>query len=729
MRRSLCTVLGIYLVLALACGVTNPLFEAPDEQHHYFAARYIARTGWLPVATEHTLYRQEAAQPPLYYLLSALIIAPIDSSPNEPSLWVNPYVRLGDFGSVININAFIHTQQEKWPWQGFALAAHLLRVLSALFGLGTLACVHASGRLLWPAAPERALLATALVAFLPQFIFVHSAITNDTLVILLCSAAVLQSIRVSLQGSTTSRLLALGLTIGLAALTKTTGLLLLAFTLFLVGVLMARRGNWRRVAGSVGLIAVPVALLTGWVFWRNWVLYSDLFGASVFVELGGGDRHYTIRQALGDLNRVWPSSIAVFGWMNLVGPTWVYAVWNGLVASTTLGMAVKGFRGLPIGRGRNRGQDSFLMRSPEAHPWLLAGLLAMWPLLVFAAWLIFSMRTPADQGRLLFPALLPVSLALSYGICQWGRRWVPPVASMLALGTSVYCIAVLLPRTYASPVAVDEASIPEQATRFHHSVGLGLELMAGQVHTSSAHPGGSVALTLYWRAREKASAAAVIATRVLGRAWEPIGGLPDSYHGGGLYPSTLWPPDTVIREQYQLHLDDGISVPTLGRIDVHLAGQEEYLEIGSVKVVPRKWPRPSDDIVAELGEGISLTQATLGTGKASRGASVAVNLRWQISHRPEKDLITFVHLGDPTEPPAVQADGPALGGDYPPRLWEADEVFDDRYVLQLPADISPGRYPVHVGLYDPQTGERVPLSIAGIRQPSDALLVGWLTIE
>jgi hypothetical protein len=162
---------------------------------------------------------------------------------------------------------------------------------------------------------------------------------------------------------------------------------------------------------------------------------------------------------------------------------------------------------------------------------------------------------------------------------------------------------------------------------------------------------------------------------------------------------------------------------------VHLVDHEAFAEAGAVKIVPRSWPQPSKEIVAQLGDGIALTKATLEPTFASGGDAVKLHLRWQITHAPGKELTTFVHFGDPSQPPLAQADGPALGGDYPADMWGAGEVFDDSYELELAEDTPPGRYPVHVGLYDPTTGQRLPLWSDGQRQPGDALLVGEVEVQ
>jgi hypothetical protein len=184
-----------------------------------------------------------------------------------------------------------------------------------------------------------------------------------------------------------------------------------------------------------------------------------------------------------------------------------------------------------------------------------------------------------------------------------------------------------------------------------------------------------------------------------------------------------------VREHITLRLAEQITTPTQGRVLVHLDGQDEYAEAGSIKVVPQSWPEPEGSTVARLGDGIALTQAALGAKVASKGEVVPVGLRWKISEAPGTDLTTFVHLGDATQPPLAQADGPAISGDYPSRFWESGETFDDQYTLQVPLDIAAGRYPVHVGLYDPGTGQRLSVWIDGVRQPHDAFLVGWITVE
>ncbi len=82
----LALILAAYLVITLAYGVINPLFESPDEHMHYFTMQYLVDNGRLPAVAPGNEYDQwmgqEAAQPPLYYLLGSALIAPLN--PVEP---------------------------------------------------------------------------------------------------------------------------------------------------------------------------------------------------------------------------------------------------------------------------------------------------------------------------------------------------------------------------------------------------------------------------------------------------------------------------------------------------------------------------------------------------------------------------------------------------------------------------------------------------------------------
>lgn len=746
-RLLLFLVLGIYLVLAVGYGIATPLFETPDEHLHYFTADFIAREGRLPTTRDPGLMGQEAAQPPLYYALASLLVRAAqdrdaaqliwpnprtDTSAVAGQLWHNPQANPQDprgesrATPPINVNMFIHGPAEAWPWHGYALSAHLIRLLSALFGLGTLLCIHGAARVVWPGAPSRALLATALVAFLPQFAFLHGAVTNDAAITFFSAAALWQLLRLTVDGRRSavggrSACLLLGLTIGLAMLSKVAGLLLLVYSVGVLFVYLWSRGGERQVARAVEgalLVGVTALLVGGWLLWRNWTLYGDPTAANQFVLLAGGERPYSLYQVWLDMDRIWFSFFALFGWMNLQPPGWVWAVWSAIAVVAALGALWGVARGVRSSAARPAVIDFLL------HP---AVILAGWFALVALAWLQFMLRTPADQGRLFFPALVSLALGAAYGLSRWPRPWVQWIAVILALLTSVYSLVVVLPTAYArSPIV---AALPGDASPLDIAFPKGLDVIGSQVDTPVVRVGDWAWLTLYWRRYAEMTPGAPLARlEIFGRGFHRIG-LLTGYHGRGNFPATLWPAGEIIADRMAVRVLENSPAPVEARLTIKLDEEAGGIDVGTVKVVPVEWPERTEPL-ATLGEGIELAAADLSRETAAPGETVELHLRWQVTAPPGPALLhLFVHLGDPAQPPRAQADGPVMGGEYPSRLWEAGEVFDETVTLALPADLPPGEYPINIGLYEYDSGARLPLNIDGVRAPNDIFNVGTLVVR
>jgi hypothetical protein len=341
------------------------------------------------------------------------------------------------------------------------------------------------------------------------------------------------------------------------------------------------------------------------------------------------------------------------------------------------------------------------------------------------------LRTPAAQGRLIFPALVPLALGLAYGLSQFRWRWIYWLAPALALVTTIYCLLVVIPNAYARPPTVAESEVPADAVLWDADLGQGLELVASRLETGSVEPGAWVWLTLYWRAETALDAPSTplpeYVLELFGRE-DKLVGKQQSYHGGGLYPAKLWPVGDVIADRLGVRLMDVMDTPTKVTLNLKLAGETVSVDVGTIKVVPAEWPEQVETPLAQI-DGIELAGAELGATSVTPGEEVIIDLRWQVTAAPGRDLTTFIHLGDPTQQPLTQVDGPPRAGDYPTHLWSAGEIIDDSYWLTVPTDLPAGRYPIHVGLYDPTTGVRLPLYIGDVRQTHDAYLVGWLTVE
>ncbi len=714
-----------YLLLALAYGVVNPLFEAPDENWHFFTAQAISETWTLPFVAEGDTYdeflSQEAAQPPLYYVLSAALIAPLDTAEARDELWLNPYAVIGNASALTNLNNAIHTDVEAWPWEGWVLAAHLLRLFSTLLGFGTLICIWKAGRLIWPTRPRRAVLAVALVAFLPQFVFLHASVTNDTLVIFLASFALWQLVRAWQTGEMDlGRGLLLGITCGLAILSKNAGTLLLIYSVGVLVLLAVRDDiNWRQAARWLAALVVPALLIGGWLWLRNWQLYGDPTATEPFIRIAGGDRNYTLWQVWAETPGLWVSLFAIFGWFNVRPPDWVFWFWNSVVAVSAVGAVWQ------LWRARRRVGRPDSLQSLLSQGWVLPLLLAGWVLAVYAGLLLFMLQTEAAQGRLLFPAILPLALATAFGLGYFRRfSWLAMVTSAVI---ATYCLFAIIQPAYEPPPIV--ALVPESAEA-DIQLGDGTVLAGAEMHSAEITPDQPIDLTLYWRrADEPTDAIAEQVISVFGRDNEEIGKL-HSYHGRGLLPAPLWPDAGAVADRFGVRLldEEATAVPVLARVTAGVAGHPS-VQVGEVKIVPALWPEVSGPDLATVGDVAVITDVVVTPEQASEGDEITIHVQWRSLGKTGTDYTVLLHLGQPNEAPLAVGDRPPLNGDYPTRVWEANEVIEDAMTLTLPSGLGLGRYPIWIGLYDTETQMRVPVTVNGVAQPTNVYLAGWIEIQ
>jgi 4-amino-4-deoxy-L-arabinose transferase-like glycosyltransferase len=738
-RVLLASILLLYLLITFGYSVIVPLFETPDEHFHFFTLNELANTGRLPVVPEtyDPYLGPEPAQPPLFYMIAALLVAPFDTAAAREQVQLNPYAWIGSAEAVVNVNRTITTPQEQWPWQGYALAAHLVRVLSVLFGLGTVLAVYGSARLVWPQDGRFALLAAALTAFLPQFNFINAAVSNDPLITFLASTAIWQLLRLWFGPVSRSRLLLLGITIGLAALSKNAGILLLLYALgFLFLRILREENNPARIfrcwAETAVLIILPVLLLAGWLWLRNQSLYGDFTATNQFIEIAGGDRQYTLWQVLAESSGLWLSFIAIFGWFNVRAFPWIYAVWNTIFLLAVLGALwqigsfIKQSRhlridGLRLGRIRN-----YLSR-----PWFVGLLLAGWLLAVYAGLVTFMLKTEAAQGRLLFPAIVPIMLGVTYGLSGFKRPWLYWLVCGVVLGTTVAALFGVIKPVYALPEVV--SALPDGTQALHEPMGNGLVLVGASVDTETAVPGDVVWYTLYWQLEKPVNELVAMKFEMYGRDTAiPIGAV-HTFHGRGQYPPTLWPVGVIMADRVPVRLLPDVDAPVLARGFVRLVavGEDgsfgEGVFVGGVKVVPQQWPKAGEPL-AFIGEDVALTAVSLSTATAQPGQTITIHPTWQVRQNIANDYATLIHLALPNQPPIAQGDNQPRAGSYPTHLWETGEVIHDDYVLTISQNIQPGCYPLWLGMYDPITLQRRPLTIAGQRQPNDVYQIGELCI-
>jgi len=712
---------GLFVALCLAYNVVTPLYEAPDEGDHVAYAAWLAGGRGFPHMIDDRGQVGEIWQPPLYYALVAAVIAPFDRNELDTIAPLS-----GDWLAGLSHAAHYHTAAESFPFRGAAQTVHVARLLSTALGLITVVATYAIGRRL---IPRHALVAAALVALNPQFIFMSAAVNNDNLVIALCAVALWLLVKLITGPPATDRgrvatFALLGLVWGLAGLAKLTGLTL-GLVIGLTLLYLARRDrSWRPLLLGGALSGGVMLLVCGWWFLRNWRLYGDPLAWDEMLAVTGG----LVRPELMPWADTWPfaaylrqSFWGVFGY-GVPAPDSFYWTVTIIMALASLGLM------------------ALLLRHwrSAATPRGIAMLtLAVWGATVFV-FLLRWMRLIdfTNQGRLLFPAIAALGVLMAAGLAALeGRRRRLSTAVVVALGMWAAAMPLLvLAPAYARPPSVAPQTLanPTDVMFGDHIRLRGYDLPA------VAEPGQPVPVTLYWQADQPPGESYVVALRVLDPVGQPATSL-DTLPAGGRHSTMVWEPGRLFADTYEMPPLWSGAVPGRGELLVILyprgepgaplpvtvggpaAGHEARL--GVIKLPPPvaadfdpPWPSGAhfDNRFRLLGYEIPQTGVR-------PGSNLIITLYWEALSPDGRDYTVFVHLLNEAGELVAQSDGPPRGGTYPTSLWSDGEQIPDERAILLPPGTPPGRYTLLVGLYDPAGGARLPAyDVDGARYANDA---------
>lgn len=786
----LLTLLG-FIASSVAFSVVVPVLEAPDETSHVATVRFISQRHALPIQRPPVFPTgQEGSQPPLYYLLAAPLWAIAPDQAIAPTWEVNnPRVNFDRAAEPRdNRMLYAHSGAEAFPFQGDVLAIHLIRLLSVALGAATIIFTFLLAREVFPKRPLVMILAPAIVAFNPLFTFMSGVVNNDNAIATTAAFVLWCLARWLRRGGSTRLAVALGIGLALAILSKTSGLLLAAATIGVLSVdpLLTRLGLrdpgvpgqsggaiprdgapldggsdqavprvrpprpsadaptslvvagaawWARVVIVFGL----AALVCGWWFIRNQILYGDPLGWRVMLLSNGTmvrDSPIGLLEAAGRLWAARWTYWGIFGWTNIVLPTQIYRLFDWVVVldAAALTMAF-----LAWARRSLRGE------AIEARRSLVLAMLAGWPVAVFIS-LVRWVQTveAADQWRLMFPAVAALGVLLALGIdqiiqmgaCAVHRLGIirPSMLAPIVLAATVLLVAPIgtaLNRWVAFGIVapayrpVVEAQTPPETERslFFDSE---ITLLDYQVQPSRLKPGDPVTVDLTWLAREPIRRNLTVSVAILAEDGTLLAQTVD-WPQGGRAPTVAWSPGVALRDHYVItphwtgpdpqlasvwvSLYDGgdPKAATLAVFDRQGQPLGNGARVGTLKLPATEPPvMPRTAAPAEFGPSIGL----LGYDQSYAADALHLTLYWSALASSIPDATVFVHLAAPDGKVAAQHDSPPRGGRYPIRAWESGEIIRDTHDIRLDG-LTPGRYRVIVGLYQPASGERLPARPGG----------------
>jgi len=452
-RKTLALLLALSLIRGILYSAVTPPWQAPDEPGHFQYAAFLVRYHRFPsrqdAAAEewlqtqvyvsmqesgfwtrraHTLappaleerYRAAVGHPPFYYLLGALLLAPFSRCDLVAQL-------------------------------------HVLRLGSVLLGTLTVLVAYLTAQALFPEETSWQLAVPAFVAFLPMHTFITSSINNDSLAELLASLAVYSLLRILRAGPSTT--LRTGLSwrgIVSVACLLASGLLTKRTTTFAIPLaaltipLYCLRAKSLKLAPTSEAPRCPLR----WLGQRCiWLLIVSAIGLglwtltrlpSYYLRLLEPQRYApaALRAYALFFLLTFASFWANFGWMNVPLDLGWYAA---LAVFSLLALCGLGFFAVRVARG-----------TEPLETWQRRALL----MLLLAVVLIFAqtfglmiVQGIPQQGRYLFPALIPLAVFFTLGL----REWVPtqhrslfPLALVLGMFVldSVSLCCYIIPHFY-----------------------------------------------------------------------------------------------------------------------------------------------------------------------------------------------------------------------------------------------------------------------------------------
>jgi hypothetical protein len=248
----------------------------------------------------------------------------------------------------------------------------------------------------------------------------------------------------------------------------------------------------------------------------------------------------------------------------------------------------------------------------------------------------------------------------------------------------------------------------------------GVELMGYDLRADEARQGGELRLRLFWRATrplgDDVRSFAHLDAPLTGITWAN-----QTKDQPGEMPSRYWPPGFYVVDDFRLRIpadtppvsaDLTVGLLTRDAQSIELPDGRKQVALGEIAIRQGWQPfaqRPAARGVYRLGEAITLEGYQAEVSEREGRQEVALLLDWKTDRQLETDYTIFAQVFDAGGQMVGQLDGPACVGSCPSSRWTPEGIVEDARRITLREGTSPEGLRVVVGLYDPATGERLPV--------------------
>jgi 4-amino-4-deoxy-L-arabinose transferase-like glycosyltransferase len=393
----------LYCLLGTLYAIQTPRWQTPDEPAHFNYVQYVAQNSRFPVLQVGDYPAQYLEEIKAARFPPHMPIASIRYESHQPPLY---YV----------LAAILYRLTAGLPFQ---VQFVTLRLFSVALGAALLIIAYRLVRDILPDEQFLALATAGFIAVVPMHIALTAAINNDTLAELLLMMIVWQSIRAIQKGFSQRQALTIGILLGLALLTKTTvylpavGAVLLALYVRHCRRVMATAVAQDGVRTTALTLGPALLMAAPWLV-RNALVYGnwDFLGWKRHeLVVAGQLRSAELLARIGPLNlarqfllTTFRSFWAQFGWMGVPVDQRIYLGLALLSAILCLGWLIfvtKVWRGII---------------KLEATQSLALMLLSVSVLLTLTTYLGYNLGFAQHQGRYLFPALGPLGVGAALSL-------------------------------------------------------------------------------------------------------------------------------------------------------------------------------------------------------------------------------------------------------------------------------------------------------------------------
>jgi len=251
-------------------------------------------------------------------------------------------------------------------------------------------------------------------------------------------------------------------------------------------------------------------------------------------------------------------------------------------------------------------------------------------------------------------------------------------------------------------------------------------LLGYNLWPSTVQPGTSLHLELYWLAETPPREDYELLIE-LGGTSESVA-IPNTY-----YPASQWQAGDLLRGHFRMPIPPDLPTGEYPlRINLvrpngsHVS--TEPIPLGPVEVQGRPMrlsaPSPSHPLDLRLGDGILLLGYDLTDPRPEGEETLHLTLYWQAQGPTDVAYTVFTHLLGPQGQVVAQRDSPPQSGEAPTTSWLPGEAIADEYWIPVPPELPPGPLRIEIGMYDPATGDRLPIRDAqGNRLSDDRVLL------